>query len=228
MRLLGFEKGNAGSKSSRASNRSQTFTQAAEPVEYNSPSDQDLSRRKRPSRSAKLVRFPYQGFGSGEHLVSQAKAHPEIGFIGCEPYINGIVKVLSSIEEGNIGNIRIYDDDAVHVISRLSPKSVDRVFLLFPDPWPKKRHAKRRFVTRENADHLANIMKDGGELRIASDIGAYVRSTLLTFADHKAFAWVDDGPHSWNIRTPDWPPTRYEQKALRADRKPVYLRFLKR
>ena len=168
------------------------------------------------------------GFGSGEHLVSQAKAHPEIGFIGCEPYINGIVKVLSSIEEGNIGNIRIYDDDAVHVISRLSPKSVDRVFLLFPDPWPKKRHAKRRFVTRENADHLANIMKDGGELRIASDIGAYMRSTLLTFADHKAFAWVDDGPHSWNIRTPDWPPTRYEQKALRADRKPVYLRFLKR
>ncbi len=168
------------------------------------------------------------GFGSGEHLVSQAKAHPEIGFIGCEPYINGIVKVLSSIEEGNIGNIRIYDDDAVHVISRLSPKSVDRVFLLFPDPWPKKRHAKRRFVTRENADHLANMMKDGGELRIASDIGAYVRSTLLTFADHKAFAWVDDGPHSWNIRTPDWPPTRYEQKALRADRKPVYLRFLKR
>ena len=168
------------------------------------------------------------GFGSGEHLVSQAKAHPEIGFIGCEPYINGIVKVLSSIEEGNIGNIRIYDDDAVHVISRLSPKSVDRVFLLFPDPWPKKRHAKRRFVSRENADHLANIMKDGSELRIASDIGAYVRSTLLTFADHKAFAWVDDGPHSWNIRTPDWPPTRYEQKALRADRKPVYLRFLKR
>ncbi len=168
------------------------------------------------------------GFGSGEHLLNQAKAHPEIGFIGCEPYVNGVVKVLSGIEQNNIGNIRIYDDDAFHVICQLSPKTISRVFLLFPDPWPKKRHAKRRFVTRENAAHLADIMQGGAELRIASDIGAYVRSTLLTFADHDEFSWVDDGPHRWNFRTEDWPQTRYEQKALSAGRKPAYLTFLKR
>ncbi len=168
------------------------------------------------------------GFGAGEHLIAQSMFNASIGFIGCEPYINGIAKVLSAVNDGQIQNIRIYDDDARHVIRALPDASIGRVFILFPDPWPKKRHHKRRFVSRPIADQLARITKPGAEVRIASDIGDYIRLTLLVFSSHPDFSWIDRGPGDWRSRTPDWPETRYEKKAIKEGRRPAYLRFIRK
>jgi tRNA (guanine-N7-)-methyltransferase len=168
------------------------------------------------------------GFGAGEHLAWQAAHQPDIGFIGCEPYINGVAKLLSRIERDDLRNIRIFDDDARLLFSAFPDASIGRVFLLFPDPWPKRKHRKRRFVTREVLDRLARIMRPGAELRVASDSGAFVRTTLSAIHRHEAFRWLDNGPSDWRLRPDDWPPTRYEKKALREGRQPVYLTFVRR
>ncbi len=168
------------------------------------------------------------GFGGGEHLAAQARANPQTGFIGCEPFINGVAKLLAAIEDEGLGNIRIYDDDARDVLETLADASISRVFLLFPDPWHKKRHNKRRFVSPENLEQLARIMQPGAVLRIASDIPDYIRWSLHHIRNHPDFDWLAECATDWRIRPDDWPPTRYEAKAVREGRTPCYLSFTRK
>lgn len=164
------------------------------------------------------------GFGSGEHLLWQAERHPDIGFIGCEPFINGVATLLGSIEDRGLKTVHIHDGDARDVLAWLPDNSIARVFILFPDPWPKKRQLKRRLVSPELVDALGRVMAPGGELRFASDDENYAGQALLTVERSGAFAWLARRAADWRDRPDDWPPTRYELKAL-SGRKPVYLRW---
>jgi tRNA (guanine-N7-)-methyltransferase len=167
------------------------------------------------------------GFGSGEHLVWQAEQHPRIGLIGCEPFINGVAKCLAHIERTGVGNVRLFIDDARFVIAALPERSLSRVFVLFPDPWPKTRHHKRRFVQRATLDLLAPVMRPGAELRLATDDPSYLPWMVEHACLHPAFEWLAERPSDWRQRPEDWPPTRYEQKML-AGHKPVFLRLRRR
>ncbi|MBS0275203.1 MAG: tRNA (guanosine(46)-N7)-methyltransferase TrmB [Proteobacteria bacterium] len=163
------------------------------------------------------------GFGAGEHLHWQAVNHPRVGLIGAEPFVNGVAKLLSKIEEEPTPNIRIYMDDARDIISALPDASVGRVFVLFPDPWPKVRHHKRRFLQTEMLDQLARVMKPGAELRFASDDAPLLEFTLEILMAHPAFRWTAQCAADWHIRPLDWPQTRYEAKQLHGI--PAFLRF---
>jgi tRNA (guanine-N7-)-methyltransferase len=165
------------------------------------------------------------GFGGGEHLVWQARANPGVGIIGCEVFEDGVVKLLSAIEGGGLANVRVSSEDARAVIRWLPAAAIDRAFILFPDPWPKKRHVKRRLINRSLLDELARVMRPGAELRIATDIGDYLRTILEAFREHPAFAWQAVSPKDWRDRGPDWPATRYEAKAEREGRRRYFLRF---
>lgn len=168
------------------------------------------------------------GFGGGEHLAEQARAHPGIGLIGCEVFLNGIATLLTKVSSLELENVRIYPEDARDLLDALPEASLERVFLLFPDPWPKRRHADRRFIQPSSLDLLARLMKPGAEFRVASDDPGYIAWALAHLVRHPAFAWTAEGPGDWRARTADWPPTRYETKALRAGRRPVFLRFVRR
>ena len=165
------------------------------------------------------------GFGGGEHLAWQAERHPEIGLIGAEFFVNGIASLLGQLARREIGNVRIHPDDARALLEALPARSIARVFLLFPDPWPKARHAGRRFVSPEHVAELARILTEGGELRIASDDPGYIARTLEHLASSPEFEWLAERPAQWRERPEDWPATRYEEKALKAGRRPAYLRF---
>lgn len=165
------------------------------------------------------------GFGDGGHLAWQAEANPRIGFIGCEPYVNGVAKLLQRIELAGLGNIRIYQDDARHLLSRLPAASLALVFVLFPDPWHKKRHHKRRFIAPATLAELARVMRPGAELRFASDSADYCDWTLQAMAGHPGFEWTAERASDWRERPADWPPTKYEGKAIDQGRNPAYLRF---
>lgn len=165
------------------------------------------------------------GFGKGEHIATQASWHPEVNFIGCEPYINGVVGLLGIINVEKQENIRIYPDDARDVLERLPDASVERIFILHPDPWPKTKHEKRRFVSQENLKALARVMKDGGELRVGTDHLNYARWTMLQIDKAPNFQWNASSASHWRIRPDDWPQTRYQQKALKGGVSPVYLSF---
>lgn len=167
------------------------------------------------------------GFGGGEHLVWQARANPDVGLIGCEVFEDGIVKLLSAIDEGGLANIRVSTEDARAVLRWLPAGSLERVFILFPDPWPKKRHVKRRLINRPLLDELARVMRPGGELRVATDVGDYLRTILLAARGHPRFVWRVSGPADWRQRGADWPPTRYEAKAGQERRRSYYLRFVR-
>ncbi len=167
------------------------------------------------------------GFGAGEHLVWQAEHHPGVGLIGCEPFINGVAKCLAHIERTGVVNVRLFTDDARFVMAALPPGSLSRVFVLFPDPWPKTRHHKRRFVQRDNLDVLARLMIPGAELRLATDDPSYLPWMVEHACIHPAFEWLAERAIDWRGRPDDWPPTRYEQKML-AGHKPVFLRFRRR
>jgi tRNA (guanine-N7-)-methyltransferase len=167
------------------------------------------------------------GFGSGEHLAAQAAAHPDIGFIGCEVFETGIATLLRSVEAERLDNLRLWPDDARRLLAHLPPASIDRAFLLFPDPWPKQRHSNRRFVAPGNLDRLADLLADGAELRIASDDPGYAVWTLMHVCRHPAFAWTARRPADWQSRPDGWPETRYEAKAIAAGRKPVFFRFIR-
>ncbi len=167
------------------------------------------------------------GFGGGEHLAWQAAANPHVGFIGGEPFINGVAKLLSLLESGNLSNVRIIDDDIRPRLDQLGDQTISRAFLLFPDPWPKLRHHKRRFVNQVNLDRLHRIMKPGAEFRVASDIDHYIRWSLREVATHGGFRLLSDNPEDWRQRPADWPQTRYEAKAVREGRASAYLRFLR-
>ena len=165
------------------------------------------------------------GFGSGEHLLWQAEQHPNIGFIGCEPFVNGMGTLLGAIEDRSIETIRVHDGDARDVLARLPDGSISRAFILFPDPWPKRRQQKRRLISQETASALARVLRPGGKLRFASDSGDYAAQTLFLLGKSGAFVWRAERASDWTMRPADWPETRYERKALAAGRKPVYLSF---
>jgi tRNA (guanine-N7-)-methyltransferase len=167
------------------------------------------------------------GFGGGEQLIWQAERNPGVGFIGCEPFVGGIAKALTAIEARRLNNIRLYSDDARQVLRWLPDASISRAFVLFPDPWPKKRHRKRRFVARETLGMLARVMRCGAELRIATDIGDYARTILLAVRSLTDFRWLVSGATDWRTRPADWPATRYEEKAIREGRHCTYLRFIR-
>jgi tRNA (guanine-N7-)-methyltransferase len=152
------------------------------------------------------------GFGSGEHLAEQARRHPEIGFIGCEVFVNGVAALVGQVERLGLANVRIFDDDARLLLAALPEASVDRAFLLFPDPWPKTRHAKRRFIGPANLATMAHILADGAEFRMSTDDAGYVR-------------WKASGPRDWRDPPEDWVETRYQRKAVAAGRLPVFLCF---
>lgn len=168
------------------------------------------------------------GFGGGEHLVAQAAAHKDVGFIGAEPFINGVAMLLAKIKASDIDNLVIHPGDVRDLFDVLPKASVGRAFLLYPDPWPKARHHRRRFVTPEHLDPLAEVMKPGAILRVATDIEDYVRQTLWELERHPAFDWQVSTPSDWRKPWDDWTSTRYEQKALREGRRPHYLTFKRR
>jgi tRNA (guanine-N7-)-methyltransferase len=168
------------------------------------------------------------GFGGGEHLAAQAERHPDTGFIGCEVFENGIARLLGAIESRRLANIRLFIDDARLLIPALPEASVERVFILFPDPWPKQRHHKRRIVSRDTLDQLSRVMTDGAELRLATDDPGYLSWMLERVTGHPAFAWQARRPGDWGERPSDWPPTRYEEKARASGRSPAFLRICRR
>lgn len=168
------------------------------------------------------------GFGGGEHLAWQAAHNPNIGFIGCEPFVNGVAALLARIDREGLDNIRIHPDDARDVLAALPPAAVGRAFVLFPDPWPKARHAKRRFVQAETLDALARLMPAGAELRMATDDPVQLVWMLQVTLAHPAFEWTARRAADWRERPADWPATRYERKAARQGRRSTYLRFLRR
>jgi tRNA (guanine-N7-)-methyltransferase len=168
------------------------------------------------------------GFGGGEHLLHEAKAAPSTGFIGVEPFVNGMAKLMTAVEREPLANLRVYDDDATRLLDWLPPASLDGIDLLYPDPWPKKRHWKRRFVGKANLDRFARVLKPGGRFCFASDIDSYVNWTLLACRAHGAFDWQAASSRDWHEPYPGWPGTRYEAKAIREGRRPAYLTFLRR
>ena len=168
------------------------------------------------------------GFGGGEHLAQLAGQYPQIGFIGCEVFENGIVKLLAQIERRRLDNIRIFADNARLVMAAMPPASVGRAFILFPDPWPKRRQHKRRIVSPATLDGLAEIMSDDAELHLATDDADYLSWILERVTAHPAFEWLARRPGDWCERPPDWPPTRYEAKARAAGRSPAFLRIKRR
>ena len=164
------------------------------------------------------------GFGGVEHLVHQAKLNPDIGFIGCEPYQNGVAKLMGKLITNPCENIKIYDGDVLNIFDVLAKNSISKVFLLYPDPWPKKRHHRRRFVTQEFLAPLYETMKPGSILRIATDIEDYVRQALQE-VPKAVFHWLAKDASDWRDPWQDWVSTRYEIKALKEERTPHYLTF---
>jgi len=170
------------------------------------------------------------GFGGGEHLLHQAIRNPDIGIVGCEPFLNGVAKLLSEMENsGSVPeNVRLFPDDARALLERLSDSSIGRAFVLFPDPWPKNRHHRRRFIAPPQLDALARVMRPGAELRLATDHIDYLRWMLRHTLDHPSFRWLAQGPDDWRRRPEDWPATRYEEKARAKGVISTYLRFERR
>lgn len=183
------------------------------------------------------------GFGGGEHLAEQAKKNSDIGIIGSEVFINGVASLLAHLsgsyengihsedeavlEKDRTDNVRIFPDDVRKLLPRLKEASFDRIFVLFPDPWPKKRHSERRFICKENLGIFARLLKDGGKLRIASDDVKYINWALMHTTSHSDFKWTAQKAADWRIRPDDGAETRYEAKAIQQGRKPVYLDFIR-
>ena len=184
-----------------------------------------------PADAASLFRVPVDtvcleiGFGGGEHLIHEATAAPRIGFLGVEPFLAGMAKAVAAVAETGLRNLRLFDGDAAHLLDWLPPASLSRVDLLYPDPWPKRRHWKRRFVNPANLDRLARVLRPGGLFRLASDIDSYVAWTLLHLLKRPDFEWTAERADDRRLPFPGWPGTRYEAKALAAGRKPAYLAF---
>lgn len=165
------------------------------------------------------------GFGGGEHLASIALNHPDDAFLGCEPFVNGVAKLLASVEQNDIQNIRIHMGDARNLLFRLPDGSLDRVYILYPDPWPKTRQKKRRFISSETIKELARVLKQGGELRFATDIDDYTAWTFRTILSVGTFEWLNPHYEQWSNPWAGWTQTRYEEKAIQEGRSPVYLIF---
>ena len=167
------------------------------------------------------------GFGGGEHLVSDAVQNPGVCFIGCEPFINGVAKLLAAINEKGLSNIRIHDGDALEVLKELPAQSVGRLNLLYPDPWPKLRQKKRRFVSPDSLALIARVLRPGAEFRFATDIDDYSAWTLARVTASGWFDWTAREAADWKQPWAGWPGTRYEAKAIRENRTPAYLTFVR-
>lgn len=182
------------------------------------------------------------GFGNGEHLAGQAKNHPDVGFIGAEVFQNGVANLLTlitgikegshlpetiTLETGREDNIRVHDDDMRLLFSRIPDGFLDKVFVLFPDPWPKKRHASRRFINPDNLQELSRILKKGGILRVATDHKVYKAWALRQMHDYPDFKWTATCGDDWKHEPSDWVQTKYQRKAIREGRKAVFLDFEK-
>jgi len=167
------------------------------------------------------------GFGGGEHLVHRARENPQTGFIGIEPFVNSMAKLLSRVDELELKNIRVYDDDATQALDWLPDASLDHIDLLYPDPWPKRKHWKRRFVSQVNLDRFHRVLKPGGMFCFASDIDTYVNWTLIHCRNHGGFEWLAEQSSDWLTPFAGWPGTRYENKARREGRSSAYLTFRK-
>lgn len=165
------------------------------------------------------------GFGGGEHLLHEAKRHPEIGYLGCDVYINGVAKLLAVIRAEGAGNIRLHHGDAEPLLDWLPEQSLQRIDILYPDPWPKRRHWKRRFISADRIGRMVRVLAPGGELRFATDIPSYAEWGLARFLRSPHFAWTAECADDWRKPWPDFPGTRYEAKAFREGRIPYYLTF---
>ncbi len=165
------------------------------------------------------------GFGGGEHLARMAADNPDIGFIGAEVFLNGVASLLRHVHELGLKNVRIFNEDVRFLLPHLPDASFERISLPFPDPWPKARHAKRRFVGPENLGEMARLIAPNGEFRVASDHPVYIDWALLHLVGHPAFAWTAHGPEDWRQRPADSTPTRYEEKAKKQGRTPVFMNF---
>ena len=169
------------------------------------------------------------GYGGGEHLARQAAAHPDTGFIGCEVFSGGIAKLLQAIDEQQLRNLRLFTDDALKLLLQLPDACLDEAFLLYPDPWPKFRHHKRRFVSPTTLGALARVLRPGAILNFATDIEDYADWTLAHVLREPLLEFLPGAPGSWHQPFPGWEPTRYEQKARLAGRdRSFYLRFRRR
>ncbi len=193
--------------------------------------DWDVNPERQPLRTDEIFAgkdvWLEVGFGGGEHMVHQAEQNPDIGIIGCEPYINGVAMLLGKIRTAGVENLRVYPGDVRDMFDVLPDASISKAFLLYPDPWPKARHHRRRFVTAEHLEPLNRVLKPGAIFRVATDIADYVRQTLEE-VPKQGFEWLAEGPSDWRVPWDDWISTRYEQKALREGRPPHYLTFRKR
>ncbi|WP_294391216.1 tRNA (guanine(46)-N(7))-methyltransferase TrmB [uncultured Sphingomonas sp.] len=167
------------------------------------------------------------GFGRGEHLAVQAAARPDHGFIGCEPFLDGVVGLLMQIEERGLTNVRIHMGDALDVIERLPAASLSRAYLLHPDPWPKARHAKRRFMNKGPIDLVAERLIPGCEFRFGTDHPVYCRWAMMVMGQNPHFGWLAETPADFLHRPADWPETRYEAKARRLGHEVWYFRYLR-
>jgi tRNA (guanine-N7-)-methyltransferase len=168
------------------------------------------------------------GFGGGEHLTAQAQANPRTGFIGIEPFVNGMAKALTAIEQHGLRNIRLSSGDATQLIDWLPAGTLARIDLLYPDPWPKRRHWKRRFVQDQSLKRLARLLRTGGEFRFATDVADYAAWTLARVLRSPDFAWTAEAADDWRKPWPDFSGTRYEAKAKREGRAPAYFIFRRR
>ena len=167
------------------------------------------------------------GFGAGEHLAAQAAANPETGFIGCEPFLNGVVGALGHIRDGALANVRVHMGDALEVIERLPDESLARAYLLHPDPWRKARHAKRRMMNHGPLDLIARKLKPGAEFRLGTDDPTYCRWSMMVMDQRRDFRWTATQPRDFLDRPADWPETRYERKARRQGREVWYFRYIR-
>ena len=165
------------------------------------------------------------GFGSGEHLAGQAVARPEHGFIGCEPFLNGVVGALGHIEQQRLENVRLHMGDAIEVLERIPDASLARAYLLHPDPWPKARHAKRRFMNKGPIGLIAAKLKPGGIFRFGTDHPIYCRWAMMVMSQAAEFEWLARTPEHFLVRPSDWPETRYERKARRIGHEVWYFQY---
>jgi tRNA (guanine-N7-)-methyltransferase len=164
------------------------------------------------------------GFGGGEHLAEQARRHPDVGFIGCEPFIEGMAKVLTQVDADGLSNVRLRMDDARPLVDALAPGSLDRVFILFPDPWPKKKQQKRRLIQPDFLDSLHRACRTGARVRFATDVASYADEALVRFRQHGGYRWLAERADDWRTAPSDHVTTRYETKRL-GDCAPVWFDF---
>ena len=167
------------------------------------------------------------GFGGGEHLAGQAAMRPDHGFLGCEPFLNGVVGALNHIRDRALGNVRLHMGDALEVLERLPDASLERAYLLHPDPWPKARHAKRRFMNAGPIGMIAAKLRPGGEFRFGTDHPVYCRWAMMVMAASPDFEWLAERPTDFLVRPEDWPDTRYEAKARRLGHEVWYFRYIR-